>query len=53
MSVLIALMMAAVNTSKTSVSMYQTTLRNNPEDSRLRAHRHGNVKHHCLNIHWN
>jgi hypothetical protein len=32
---LIALMMEAVSTSETSVNFYQTTRRNNPEDSHL------------------
>jgi hypothetical protein len=32
----IALMMEAASTSETSVNFYQTTQRNNPEDSRLR-----------------
>jgi hypothetical protein len=32
---IIALMMEAASTSETSVSFYQTTLRNNPEDSHL------------------
>jgi hypothetical protein len=32
---LVALMMEAVNTSETSVSIYQTTRRNIPEDSHL------------------
>jgi hypothetical protein len=32
---LIALMMEAASTSKTSVNSYQTTRRNNPEDSHL------------------
>jgi hypothetical protein len=32
---IIALMMEAVSTSETSVKFYQTTRRNNPEDSHL------------------
>jgi hypothetical protein len=32
---MIALMMEAARTSETSVNFYQTTRRNNPEDSRL------------------
>jgi hypothetical protein len=32
----IALMMKATNTSEPSVNLYQTTQRNNPEDSHLR-----------------
>jgi hypothetical protein len=31
----IAMIMEEVSTSKTSVNFYQTTRRNNPEDSRL------------------
>jgi hypothetical protein len=33
----IALMMEAASTSETSVNFYQTTRRNNPEDSHLQA----------------
>jgi hypothetical protein len=33
----IALMMEAARTPETSVNFYQTTWRNNPEDSHLRA----------------
>jgi hypothetical protein len=32
---MIALMMEAASTAETSVSFYQTTRRNNPEDSHL------------------
>jgi hypothetical protein len=32
-SIIRALMMEAANTSETSVNFYQTTLRNNPEDT--------------------
>jgi hypothetical protein len=35
----IALMMEAASTSKTSVNLYQTTLRYNLEDSHLHTHR--------------
>jgi hypothetical protein len=42
--VLIALMMEAARTSETLVNFYQTTLRYNPEDSHLRAHRRENLK---------
>jgi hypothetical protein len=35
----IALMMKAVNTSETSVCLYQTTQRNNSEDSHLKTRR--------------
>jgi hypothetical protein len=34
----IALMMEAASTSETSVNFYQTTRRNNPEDSHLHDH---------------
>jgi hypothetical protein len=40
----IALMMEAARTSETLVNFYQTTLRYNPEDSRLRTHRRENLK---------
>jgi hypothetical protein len=43
MSPSIALMMEAASTSKTSVT-YQTTRRNNPEDSHLRIRRHEYLK---------
>jgi hypothetical protein len=33
--VLVAMIMKAESTSETSVNFYQTTLRNNPQDSRL------------------
>jgi hypothetical protein len=36
---MIALMIQATSTSETSVSFYQTTLRNNPEDIHLRVRR--------------
>jgi hypothetical protein len=39
-----ALMMGAVSTSETSVKFYQTTLRNNPEDSYLYTRRRENLK---------
>jgi hypothetical protein len=41
---MIALMMEAARTSETLVNFYQTTRRNNPEDSHLRTHRFGNLK---------
>jgi hypothetical protein len=37
-------MMGAANTSETSVSFYQTTRRNNPEDSHLHTRRLENLK---------
>jgi hypothetical protein len=44
--VVIALMMGAASTSETSVNFYQTTRRNNPEDSQLHTHRRENLKSH-------
>jgi hypothetical protein len=43
---LIALMMEASSTSETSVNFYQTTRRNNTEDSHLRTRRRKNLKSH-------
>jgi hypothetical protein len=40
----IALMMETASTSETSRNFYQTTRRNNPEDSHLRTHRRENLK---------
>jgi hypothetical protein len=39
--------MAAASTSETLVTFYQTTQRNNPEDSHLHIRRHENLKSHC------
>jgi hypothetical protein len=39
-------MMEAVTSSETSVSIYQTTRRNIPEDGHLNTHRRENLKHH-------
>jgi hypothetical protein len=48
---LIALMMEAAITSETSVNFYQTTRRNNPEDSHLYTRRRENLKcHHRIVI---
>jgi hypothetical protein len=44
----IALMMEAASTSETSVNFYQTTWRNNPEDSHLHTRRLENLKSHKL-----
>jgi hypothetical protein len=44
----IVLMMEEANTSETSVNFYQTTRRNNPEDSHLHARRRENLKSHAL-----
>jgi hypothetical protein len=41
---MIALMMEAALTSETSVKFYQTTRRNNPEDSHLHTRRRENIK---------
>jgi hypothetical protein len=43
---IIALMMEAASTSETSVNFYQTTQRNNPEDSHLHTRRRENLKSH-------
>jgi hypothetical protein len=42
--VLSALMMEAASTSETSANFYQTTRRNNPEDSPLDTRRRENLK---------
>jgi hypothetical protein len=42
----IVLMMEAVGTSETSVSFYETTQPNIPEDSYLHTHRRENLKSH-------
>jgi hypothetical protein len=44
---IIALMMAA-STSETPVNLYQTTWRNNPEDSHLHTRHHENLKSHVF-----
>jgi hypothetical protein len=41
---MIAVMMEAVSTSETLVNFYQTSRRNNPEDSRLHTRRRENLK---------
>jgi hypothetical protein len=43
-STTIALMMEAVQTSETSVNLYQSTRRYNPEDGHLHSHRPENLK---------
>jgi hypothetical protein len=43
---IIALMMEAASTSKTSVNFYHTTQRYNPEDSHLSTLRRENLKSH-------
>jgi hypothetical protein len=47
-TLLIALMMAAESTSETSVNFYQTTRRNNPENSHLHTRRRENLKSYKL-----
>jgi hypothetical protein len=44
--VLIALMMEAASICETSVNFYQTTWRNNPEDSHFHTRRCENLKSH-------
>jgi hypothetical protein len=43
-----ARVMEAARTSETSVNFYQTTRRNNPEDSHLHTRRPENLKFHLL-----
>jgi hypothetical protein len=43
---MIALMMKEASTSETSVNFYQTTRRNNPEDSHPHSRRRENLKSH-------
>jgi hypothetical protein len=43
------MMMEAASASETSVNFYQTTGRNNPEDSRLHNRRRENLKSHIIN----
>jgi hypothetical protein len=43
---LIALMMAATNTSETSLNVYQTTRHDIPEDIHLHTRRRENLKSH-------
>jgi hypothetical protein len=44
--------MEAASTSETSVNFYQTTLRNNPEDSHLHTRRHENLKTQLFLFHF-
>jgi hypothetical protein len=46
----VTLMMEAARTSETLVNFYQTTRRNNPEDSHLRTHRRENLKSYLINF---
>jgi hypothetical protein len=41
-------MMEAASTSETSVNFYQTTQRNNPEDSHLHTRSRENLKSHLV-----
>jgi hypothetical protein len=41
-------MMEAARTSETSVNLYQTTRRNNPEDSQFHTRRRENLKSYLL-----
>jgi hypothetical protein len=45
---LIDLMMKAASTSETSENFYQTTRRNNPENSLLHTRHHENPKSHMI-----
>jgi hypothetical protein len=45
-SIIIALLMEAARTSETLVNFYQTTRRNNPEDSHFHTCCHENLKSH-------
>jgi hypothetical protein len=47
---LIALMTEAASTSEALVNFYQTTRRNNPEDSHLHTRRRENLKFHLVRI---
>jgi hypothetical protein len=44
LTIFIALMMEAANTSETLLNFYQTTRRNIPEDSHLHTRRRENLK---------
>jgi hypothetical protein len=44
--IIIALMIEAASTSEMSVNFYQTTRRNNPQDSHLYTRRRENLKSH-------
>jgi hypothetical protein len=43
-------MMEAASSSETSGNFYQTTRRNNPEDSHLHIRRRENLKSHIRNV---
>jgi hypothetical protein len=42
--------MEAARTSETLINFYQTTRRNNPEDSHLRTHRRENLKYYKVKM---
>jgi hypothetical protein len=46
----VALMMEAASTCETSINFYQTTQRNNPEDSHLNSRRRENLRSHQFSI---
>jgi hypothetical protein len=46
------MMMEAASTSETSVNFYQTTWRNNPEDSHLHTHHQENLTNIGLDYIW-
>jgi hypothetical protein len=48
----LALMMEVAITSDTSLNFYQTTRRNNSEDSHLHTRRRENLKSHEFNFCW-
>jgi hypothetical protein len=48
--IIIALMMEAASTSETSVNFYQTTRRNNPEDSHLHTRSRESMKSNGLHM---
>jgi hypothetical protein len=50
MLAMITLVMEAADTSEPSVNFYQTTGRNNPEDSHLHSRRRENLKSHNINL---
>jgi hypothetical protein len=50
LAAVVALMMEAASTSETPVNVYQTTRRNNPEDSHLHSRCCENLKSHIIII---
>jgi hypothetical protein len=47
MAIFCILLMETSSTSEMSVNFYQTTRRNNPDDSHLHTRRHENLNSHC------